>query len=115
MAFSELEIKRIEKAVNKFMEKRRPPIHIRDQLDFGFRIKGQSVELYEIRPMWNDPDKKTEGSFAKATYVKTKKIWKIYWQRADLKWHGYQPNPEVKNIEDFLSVVDQDAYGCFLG
>ena len=115
MTFSELEIKRIEKAVNKFMEKRRPPIHIRDQLDFGFRIKGQGVELYEIRPMWDDPDKKIEGAFAKATYVKTKKVWKIYWQRADLKWHGYQPEPEVKNIEDFLSVVDQDAHGCFFG
>ncbi len=115
MAFSEFEIKRIEKAVNKFMEKRRPPLHIRDQLDFGFRIKGQSVELYEIRPLWDNPDKKIEGAITKATFVKTKKIWKIYWQRADLKWHNYQPGPEVKNIEDFLSVVDQDAHGCFFG
>ena len=43
MGFSEFEIKRIEKAVAKFMEKRRPAPYIRDQIDFGFRIKGQSL------------------------------------------------------------------------
>ena len=63
----------------------------------------------------DNPKEKTAIAFAKATYVKSKKIWKIYWQRADLKWHGYEPNPEVKQIEDFLSVVDQDEYGCFFG
>jgi hypothetical protein len=115
MAFSEFEIKRIEKAVDKFMEKRRPSSHIRDQLDFGYRIKGQSVELFEIRPMWNNPNEKIEGAIAKATYVKTQKIWKIYSQRADLKWHSYQPKPKVKTIEEFFSVVDQDVHACFFG
>jgi hypothetical protein len=115
MAFSEFEIKRIGKAVAKFMEKRRPEPLVRDQIDFGFRIKDQSLELFVIRPMWNNPSEKTEGAIAKTTYVKTKQIWKIYWQRQDLKWHGYQPMPEVNTVEEFLDVVDQDAYKCFFG
>ncbi|MGH8716972.1 MAG: DUF3024 domain-containing protein [Burkholderiales bacterium] len=28
---------------------------------------------------------------AKATYVKAQDVWKVFWQRADLKWHRYDP------------------------
>jgi hypothetical protein len=115
MVFSEFEIKRIEKSVDKFMEKRRPAPHIRNQVDLGFKIKNQSLELFEIRPRWNNPSETIEGAIAKATYIKTKRIWKIYWQRQDLKWHGYQPKPEVNTVEEFLAVVDQDSHACFFG
>ena len=47
---NDIERKRIEKAVSAFVEKRRPPAHIRPKLDFGFRVSDQSVELFEIRP-----------------------------------------------------------------
>ncbi len=47
---NDIERKRIEKAVGAFVEKRRPPPHIRPKLDFGFRVSGQSAELLEIRP-----------------------------------------------------------------
>jgi hypothetical protein len=115
MAFSEFEQKKIEKALNDFLAKRRPEPHIRPKLDFGYRITGLSVELLEIRPQWNNPEIIREHPFAKATYVKTKKAWKVFWQRADLKWHGYQPNLMVPSIEKFLQVVDTDEYGCFFG
>lgn len=104
-----------EKKVCAYIEKRRPPAHIRDELDLGFRIKGQSIEIFEIRPLWREPEKKIEEPVAKATYVKTSKVWKIYWQRADLRWHRYDPNPEVDTLEEFLVVVDRDEYGCFFG
>jgi len=34
---------------------------------------------------------------------------------ADLKWHRYDPDPEVKSIEEFLALVEKDEYGCFFG
>jgi len=74
MAFNDIERKRIERAVEGFLEKRRPPPHIRPKLDFGYRISGQSVELFEIRPRWDKPDEKREHPFAKATYVRTRDI-----------------------------------------
>ena len=115
MAFSELENKRVEKAVSAFMEKRRPPPHIRSQLDLGYRIKGQSLEIFEIRPYWRNPSEKMEIPVAKTTYVRSQNVWKIYWQRADLKWHRYDPDPEVQGIDDFLRIVDADEYCCFFG
>lgn len=115
MGLSEFEIKQWGKVVGAFVEKRRPPIPMRKELDLGFRITGQSVEIFEIRPMWQRPDEKIEEPVAKTTFVKTKKVWKVFWQRADLKWHRYDPNPEVRSLEEFLDIVDRDEFGCFFG
>lgn len=115
MAFSEFEIRKYEKIVGQFIEKRRPPSHIRSQVDLAFRVDGQSVEIFEVRPAWREPEKKMEHPVAKATYDKTQCIWRIYWQRADLKWHCYEPNPEVGTIEDFIALVDKDENACFFG
>ncbi len=108
MALSEFEIKECEKAIDAFMERRRPPEHIRDRLDLSFRIKGQSVEIFEVRPDWRDPNRKMESSVAKATYVRTRRLWGVLWRRADLKWHRYDPDPELPTIEDVLRIVDRD-------
>ena len=115
MAFNDLERKRIEKAVAEFLTKRRPPPHIRPELDIDYRIDGQSVELLEIRPQWNDRSIIRRYPFAKATYVGTQKLWKVFWQRADLKWHGYEPAPTVNSIDEFLAIVDADPHACFFG
>ena len=115
MALTQIELKRCEKALSAFLAKRRPPPHIRDKLDIGYSINGQSIELFEIRPDWQDSSKKSHSPVAKATYVGTKKLWKVYWMRRDLKWHGYEPFAETKLFEAFLAVVDRDEYGCFFG
>ena len=115
MALSEFEQKKCEKIVRQYVEKHRPPAHMRNEVDLSFRVKGQSVEIFEIRPMWNDPNENIEESVAKATYVKSRNIWKVFWQRADLKWYRYAPEPEVKALEEFLDVVERDEYACFFG
>ena len=115
MGFSEFEIEKYKKIVREYVEKHRPPPHIRNEVDLSFRVKGQSVEIFEIRPMWNNPNETIEESVAKATYVKSRNIWKIFWQRADLKWHSYEPEPEVNTLEEFLKVVEEDEYCCFYG
>ena len=115
MAFTELEQKRIEKAASRFIEKHRPAAHIRPELDLGFRLKGQSIEIFEIRPVWKTEHLKQERPVAKATYIKTQEMWRIFWQRADLKWHRYEPIPDVESIDEFLTIVGQDEYCCFWG
>ena len=77
-----LEKKRIENALDKFLAKRRPPPHIRKELDIGYRLSGQSIELLEIRPQWDDPSIIHQRPFAKATYVRTQDCWKVFWMRA---------------------------------
>lgn len=115
MALSELERKRVERSVALFMEKRRPPPAIRPKLDLGFRITGQSLEIFEIRPDWQNREVKREHAVAKATFVRTLHLWKVFWRRADLKWHSYPAAPQVGSIEKFLELVAEDKHACFFG
>lgn len=116
MAFAEIELARVRRALDAFMQQRRPPPPIRPKLDLGFRISGQSVEIFEIRPRWQGPpDEKHESPVAKATYIRARGVWRVYWQRRDLKWHRYEPRPEVKAVEEFAALVSDDAHSCFFG
>jgi hypothetical protein len=72
---SEFDMKRCEKLVAQFIEKRRPPPHIRREVDLSFRINGQSVEIFEVRPNWRDRSKLQEHSIAKANcFINAKAI-----------------------------------------
>ena len=93
----------------------RPPEEIRSKLDVSWRLEKQSIFIFEIRPDWLDPDIIKNSDIAKATYVKSYNKWKIYWKRADLKWHSYNPLPYVKEFEKFLNEVSVDSFGCFKG
>tara|TARA_R110001592_G_scaffold363371_2_gene685883 strand:- start:19652 stop:19999 length:348 start_codon:yes stop_codon:yes gene_type:complete len=115
MAISEFEIRRVEKLASDFVDAHRPPAHVRPQLDIGYRLSGQSLEFFEIRPKWDKPSEILEQSFAKATFVKKNRIWKLYWMRQDLKWHSYEPVAEAGTLEEVLAVVSEDAFGCFRG
>lgn len=44
MALSEFEIKKIEKEMSEFLEEIRPPVHIRKELDFEYKINKQAIE-----------------------------------------------------------------------
>jgi len=115
MALTKDQIAEIEHAAAKYMHDNRPPLEIRDQLDFGCRIDEQNVFLFEIRPYWDHPEEKQEIPIAKTTYIKSKKHWKIYWMRGNLKWCHYEPVPFVKSISDFFDLVEEDALSCFFG
>lgn len=115
MGLSKLQVEEVEAAMSVFMGERRPPASIRHELDLGYRIEGQSVFLFEIRPKWNFPGETLEAPFAKATFVGTKNHWKIFWMRASGKWNSYPPVSTVKKFDRFLKLVDEDSHGCFWG
>jgi hypothetical protein len=68
---NDLQKKRVEKKVAAFIEGRRPPVHIRDEVDLAFRFDGRSVEIFEIRPRWDNPSERIEEAVAKARYMKS--------------------------------------------
>jgi hypothetical protein len=115
MALSKLQREKAEIAMDSFMARRRPPENLRDKVDLSYRLNDSEVNIFELRPSWNKPKEIIEQNVARAKYVKEKNIWKIYRQRADLKWHPYPPKLEVNDISDFIAEVDADPSGCFWG
>ena len=115
MSFSEIEIKNISRSINAFMKKRRPPVEDRDQVDLLYKIVNNSIEIFEIRPQWDNPNATNEIPIAKTTFVKSKDCWKIFWMRSDLKWHAYFPDSEVETLDQFLAIVEEDEDCCFWG
>jgi hypothetical protein len=116
MAFSESESQEVVRSLTSFMERKRPPASVRHELDLMYRIERQSVLLFEVRPAWRGPPgAKIELPIAKATYVRAHDHWRVFWQRADLKWHRYEPAAEVISIDEFLGLVEEDEYACFFG
>jgi hypothetical protein len=115
MALTELEIKRCDKTILSFLERRRPPPEIREKVDLAGRNDGHTVEMFEIRPAYDDPSTNCEAPVAKTTFVRRKNHWKIFRMKRDFKRHGYEPNLEVKSLEAFFAVVERDEFGCFFG
>jgi hypothetical protein len=88
MVPSELDAARARKALDAFKVRRRPPAHVRSQLDLGLRITGQSVEIFEIRPAWRGaPGETMEHAVANE-----------YWWGQVL--HRHVARPELKGAVD---------------
>ncbi|MEO0445633.1 MAG: DUF3024 domain-containing protein [Verrucomicrobiota bacterium] len=116
MAFTEQETELIlTKLEEEFWTHRRPPLPLRDEMREGQRIHEQSIELFLSRPAFRRPDDWIEEAIARIRYVRTRDAWELYWQRADLKWHRYEPCPESQSLSTALAEIHRDEHGCFFG
>lgn len=116
MPFTEHETTEILSHLEKeFWAHHRPPLHLREQVREGQRIENQSIELFLIRPAFQKKDEWTEDSIAKIRYIRSHNVWKIYWKRADTKWHPCQPNPQKQTLPAALAVISKVQHNCFFG
>lgn len=80
-----------------------------------YAAKGYDVVIYERRPRWDNPQEWMESLVAKIRYVHSLNQWRLYWQRADLKWHEYQGLPASKDLDVLVQEIDADPLACFFG
>lgn len=113
---SEIEERRVQRAAQPFLAVRRPPVAIREQLDIGWRLVGCSLEVFSIRPAYQGAaGEMMEYPAGKATWVTSRRLWKLYWMRADLRWHGYPERPTVRYVEDFFNELMRGPMRRFWG
>jgi hypothetical protein len=115
MAFTDIERARNLSALNWFLERRRPPEHIRAQLDIGYVINGHTADIVEFRPDWRDTTVIRQTPVARVRFVRTRSRWCLYWMRQDLKWHLYEPGAFHASLKSALESIDNDEYSCFFG
>ena len=116
MAFSEFEIVRYQKLCEEWGRRKFPPAECLGQLSMTVTIEGQTIQLAERRPHWREVGEFVEHEFAKLTWVKTSKSWKLYWLRGStMQWTLYEPHPVFPTLEAALTVIEKDEYACFFG
>ncbi len=105
-----------EATIKNFVNSLRPKeLEIRNQLDYGYSYDGKVAILFEIRPVWNNPDKIQHLEFAKLRFIKTRNVWELYWMRGSGKWQRYAPFPKSALLDELISAIKEDSYGCFFG
>lgn len=113
MALSELELEGVYRTMAAYIARRRPRPDIRNELDIGYSIENQSIIVHEDRRLY-DGSRMIEP-VAKAMWVKTQRAWKVFWMRADLRWHRYEPLATARTLDKVLEEIDADPYGCCWG
>ena len=77
MAFTSDEKREVDQKIEAFLERKRPAVEIRHMIDLKCSIKRQSIIISEIRPHPVHPEENIYPAVAKATYNKSRKVWKI--------------------------------------
>lgn len=68
MAFSEVDLKRIEQAVGVFCSKHSPG-HLKDKLRLVYAVKGHEVIIVEQRPRWDNQTEWTDTPVVKLKFI----------------------------------------------
>lgn len=105
-----------ESTLKNFVESLRPEDKvIREKLDFGYSYDGKVAILYEIRPVWNNPEEIENIGFARIRFYNSRKEWNLYWKRASGKWELYEPFPKSTALDKIIKVIREDKHFCFFG
>ncbi len=114
MAFSEIELKRIEAVVGPLCG-RRSPAHARHQVRTEYRVEGQDVLIVEVRVVWDDPSRWMDHGVAKLKFNRKAGEWRLFWQRASLRWESYEPLAAHRELSVLVEEIDRDPHRCFFG
>lgn len=114
MAIPELEQKRAAVRLDEFCE--RVPSHIRDQLSYHWKVRGNQITLFERRPAWRGrPGQFTDRSFARFQFDSSTHHWMLKWSDRNGRFHPYQGLESVRSFRLLVDEVEADPTGIFLG
>lgn len=114
MALSEIQQAQVKKRLAAFCGST-VPAAVRNKVRLGSRIKGNEVVLVEERSAFFARHEWHASAVAKFKYVSTQRVWRLYCQYRDLRWHAYEELPAARSFDRLLDEVAEDATGIFWG
>lgn len=114
IAFREVDLKQIEQTIGVFCGKRSPR-HLKEKLRLMYAVKGHEVVIVERRPRWDNQTEWTETPVANLKFIRSARKWRLYWMRADMKWHEYPWLSSSHHLDDLVQEIDADPLACFFG
>jgi len=78
-------------------------------------VRGNSLTLFEHRPVWRMPDRWTNGKTAQFRYDPVSDKWTLFWSDRHGRWLRYDTKRPTADIAVLIREVDQDPFGAFWG
>jgi hypothetical protein len=94
---------------------RKFPLPVRDRVWATHGWRGDTVTLFEWRPLFDQPDKAVDMKVAQFRYDAASGKWSLFCADRNGKWHSYVDLPASKRFTDLLEEVDEDPTGIFWG
>jgi len=114
MPIPELTRRRAERLLQQLIDRRVPP-RVRNEIRMSVETRGNSVTLFEDRPVWRMPGQWTHGKIAQFRYDPTSDRWTLYWSDRNGRWLRNPTTRPTTNIAALIQEVDKDPAGAFWG
>lgn len=114
MKLSEFETKRVQRLFANYCDERIPQI-LQGKLKLEYRIFDNEVVLYESRVHYKQVDIWYSTSVARFLKDGEKNVWRLFSADCNDDWIAYLPHPCDRNIEQLMTVVNEDVTGIFWG
>jgi len=104
----------VESSLISFIEQR-VPARARDEVDLSYRFRGNSVTIYEDRPVFFTRTEWTKMAIAQFRYDSEQRTWTLYYADRNSRWHQYFDVEPSEDFEQLLQEVHEDPTGIFWG
>ena len=104
----------VDKKLSAYCERKIPP-QVRDKVRLSYKIRGNSVTLYEKRPSFLDPAIWTETAIAQFRFDQDSGKWMLYCSDRNSKWHESPDFAPDADLDALLKEVDADPTCIFWG
>jgi hypothetical protein len=92
----------------------RVPESIRDEYHLAFRIRKNSVTLYECTGPWQPRfPKSSRRPAAQFRYDSGRRVWTVYWADTHEHWHPYSNAEPTPDLAQLIAEVHVDPRGVF--
>ena len=91
------------------------PAHVRDKVRLSYRFRGNTITLFEHRPVFNKQGKWTDSPVAQFRYNPGGNKWTLYCADRNSRWHRYDDLEPAEDFDVLLQEVDEDPTGIFWG
>lgn len=114
MALPDLQRQLVDSLVGNYC-KNKVPAHLREELFNDYKIRGNSVVIFESRRNWQDHSLRTEIVVAQFRFDSKTSKWALYCADRNSRWHIYDLVVPTKNLQELIDQVEEDKTGIFWG
>ena len=105
----------VEKKVDEYCKKKVPP-HALHQVNLSYKIRGNSITIFENRAPWRiDIKEWTSMPIAQIRFDEKTGEWTLFCADRNDRWHEYYDIVPTKDIDKILAEIDEDPTGIFWG